>query len=75
MKLATNQPTFIPDNPSASKFVQDLFMDEDCADVVFEVSGMGAKNQLKESKTSPAKFHAHKLILKNALHSLQNCAC
>jgi len=71
MKPAATSPLFIPDNPSTHKIVQDLFMDEDYADVVFEVGGRGcATNEAKRPKNSPAKFYAHKLILRKAAPQL-----
>jgi hypothetical protein len=69
MKPAVNPPLFIPDNPSTCNIIQDLFMDENYADVVFDVSGGVAKS----SKSSPARvyeFYAHKLILRKAAPQL-----
>lgn len=61
---------FIPKNPSACKNIQKLHLDEESADVVFEVGGHqeDAKedNTIKKRKTEVTKFHAHSLILKNA---------
>jgi BTB/POZ domain len=57
---------FIPGNPSACKTIQDMFMDNETSDVVFEVGGKqktdesGTKNIKTESKT----FYAHHVILK-----------
>ncbi len=50
---------FIPDNPSTRLIAKNFFMDEESADVVFEVKG--------ESETNDsAKFYAHRMILKKA---------
>ena len=59
-------PAFIPCNPSACKTIQDMFMDDETSDVVFEVGGKqktdesGTKNIKTESKT----FYAHYVMLK-----------
>ena len=67
-----NKPTqFIPKNP-INKNVLELFMDEETADVVFEVEGehqSGANNTPKKSTTT-TMFHAHRLILKNNTSAL-----
>lgn len=73
MRLAeSSQYPFIPTNPSVCKTVQELFMDEESADVVFEVgrefpksSRHRAKKQQKTERTT-SSFHAHSLILKKA---------
>ncbi len=71
MKPAVNPPPFIPDNPSMCNIIQDLFMDVDYADVVFEVGGRGcATNEAKRPKNSSTKFYAHKLILRKAAPQL-----
>ena len=72
---------FIPLNPSVFGLVKDLFMDEETADVVFEVggkqkvavveAGLGSnedKSTLRstEAATEPETFFAHTLILKKA---------
>ena len=49
----TEYPPFIPKNPSECETVQDLYMDKETSDVVFEVGD-----------TSPSEFYAHYLILK-----------
>jgi len=60
MKPAVNPPSFIPNNPSTCTLIQDLFMDEDGADVLFEISGGHA----------PTKFYAHTFILRKAAPQL-----
>ena len=68
MKLVDPTPKsqpFIPENPSACKIIQGMFMDEESADVVFEVGGQEVKsNARKKAKTLPVTFPAHRLILK-----------
>ena len=68
MKLAN--PTkvkplpFIPENPSACKLIQSMFMDKESSDVVFEVGGQrGKDNAEKVARTAPVAFHAHRFIL------------
>jgi len=61
---------FIPTNP-INKNVLELFMDEETADIVFEVGGeQQAKGKRKRAKTSTANYHAHRLILKNNTSTL-----
>ena len=56
-------PPFIPENPYACKTLR-LFMDEESADIVFEVGGQqGKNNEEKVAKIEPTMFHAHRLIL------------
>jgi len=66
MKLPStgNKATqFIPSNPINNN-VLDLFMDEETADVVFEVGGeQQTKGKRKRAKTSTTNFHAHRPIL------------
>jgi hypothetical protein len=67
LKLAdpTKVP-FIPENPSACKLIQSLFLDEEFSDVVFEVGGQrGEYNAGKVARTPLVLFHAHKQILRN----------
>jgi len=62
---------FIPTNP-INKNVRKLFMDEETADVVFEVddgNGLSEDHTNKKSKTT-TNFHAHRLILKNNASAL-----
>ena len=56
MKPAANPPFFIPTNPSTYSVIQDLFNEEEDADVVFEVGY--------------TKFYAHSLILRKAAPQL-----
>ena len=61
---------FIPTNP-INKNVLELFMDEETADVVFEVGGQHqAKGERKRAKIATTNFHAHRLILKNNTSAL-----
>ena len=60
------EPTgvFVPKNPFAN-IVEEMFNDEDTADVCFEVSGSGEKEEndgAKRAKTT-TPFYAHRLIL------------
>ena len=60
----TASPPFVPEN-SSCKIIQGLFMDEESADIVFEVGGRQFKsNARKKTKTSPVRFPAHQLILR-----------
>lgn len=58
-------PPFIPKNPFACKAVQDMFMDEESADIVFEVGGQHATTSAntKKRKSVHTRFYAHRLIL------------
>mmetsp|Transcript_13569 Transcript_13569/g.29503 ORF Transcript_13569/g.29503 Transcript_13569/m.29503 type:complete len:408 (+) Transcript_13569:38-1261(+) len=64
-------PPFIPENPSACKIIQNMFMDEKSADVVFEVGlqkrGGGAR---KKAKVSQITFYAHRFILQQCTTTL-----
>jgi hypothetical protein len=64
---------YIPQNPSACRTVQEIFMDEESADIVFEVSEEHTETKKNGSKKRKASgqvrttiFHAHSLILKKA---------
>lgn len=60
-------PPFVPENPYACKTLQRLFMDEESADIVFEVGGQrGKNNEEKVAKIEPTVFHAHRLILRKS---------
>jgi hypothetical protein len=72
-----NEASQISPIPTHSKIlqhvkIQKLHLDEESADVVFEVGGHqehdDAKedNTIKKRKTEVTKFHAHSFILKNA---------
>jgi hypothetical protein len=71
MKLATPTksvpPPFIPENPSACKIIQGLFLDEKSSDIIFEVGGddQGKNSARKVAKTTPLLFPAHRLIVEN----------
>ena len=61
---------FIPTNPFNKK-VLELFMDEETADVVFEVGGQQqTKGKRKKAKTTTTDFHAHRNILKKCAPTL-----
>lgn len=58
--------TFIPDNSSACRTLQKMFMDKESADVVFEIRGEQTQNNESARETSPTtKFYAHRLILRH----------
>ncbi len=62
---------FVPENP-LNKMIQGMFLDEDTADVCFEViSSADAKKGKKKAKSSDF-FHAHSLILKKCAPMLAN---
>ncbi len=64
-------PPFIPENPSACKLIQSMFMDEESSDVVFEVGGQrGKDNAEKVARTAPVAFHAHRFILSKCSSTL-----
>ena len=69
-RQATTTP-FIPENPSACKTIQEMFMDAKTADIVFEVGEQKSKSRArKESKVSPTTFHAHRVILQKCANTL-----
>ena len=76
MKLAETSTSsavspFIPTNPSACKVIQNLFMDKESADIVFEVSGStGKKSSRKIARTEPAMFYAHRFIIQHCSTTL-----
>ncbi|KAL3762575.1 hypothetical protein ACHAW5_003113 [Stephanodiscus triporus] len=64
------RPPFIPENPSC-KIIQGMFMDEESADIVFEVGGGESEsNAKKKAKTLPVTFPAHRLILRKCSPTL-----
>jgi hypothetical protein len=71
MKLANPTvsvpPPFIPENPSACKIIQGLFLNNKSADIVFEVGGEDKlkNNAMKIAKTAPVTFPAHRIIVEN----------
>mmetsp|Transcript_26677 Transcript_26677/g.49043 ORF Transcript_26677/g.49043 Transcript_26677/m.49043 type:complete len:404 (-) Transcript_26677:70-1281(-) len=74
MKLAepieTPRTAFVPENPFCN-IIQQMFMDEKTADIVFEVGEKkGWSNARKKAKTSPATFYAHQLILQKGSSTL-----
>ena len=76
MKATTNTTNksmiqFIPTNP-IYKNVLKLFMNEETADIVFEVGGeqQTKGSRRKKAKTSATSFHAHRNILQNCAPTL-----
>lgn len=58
---------FIPQNPSACKIIQGLFLNNKSANIMFEVGG-GEKpknNAMKAAKPAPVSFPAHRCIVEN----------
>ena len=60
-------PPFLPENPSACKIIQGLFMNDKSADIVFEVGGeeKSKDNAMTLAKTEPVLFPAHRCIVEN----------
>jgi hypothetical protein len=59
-------PPFIPENPSACKTIQDLFLNDKNSDIVFEVGEEEDDDgAMKMAKTNPSAFPAHRLIVTN----------
>ena len=57
---------FIPENPSACKIIQGLFMNKKSADIIFEVGADKVKdNAMKVAKIEPVLFPAHSVIAGN----------
>jgi speckle-type POZ protein len=54
---------FVPKNP-LHKMMQGIFLDEDTADICFEVCGAEAKKGKKKKAKASDSFHAHHLMLK-----------
>ena len=55
---------FVPNNPMSGA-ITGMFLDEESADVCFEVSDVDANaDDRGEAASSPVTFHAHRLILK-----------
>lgn len=72
---ALSQAAFVPENPFRTT-MQRLFMDENTADVVFEVEELSGKRHSrkpwhrKKAKASPTHFYAHRLILQQCCTQL-----
>jgi len=62
---------FVPTNPF-NKNMLELFMDEELADLIFEVGGgeQQAKGKRKKAKLSTTNFHAHRNILQKCAPTL-----
>eukprot|EP00984_Skeletonema_dohrnii_P018070 scaffold8351_cov93-Skeletonema_dohrnii-CCMP3373.AAC.4 len=56
-------PTFVPSNPM-SGLITSMLLDEETADVYFEVGSADVHDDVDEAASSPVTFHAHRLILK-----------
>jgi speckle-type POZ protein len=57
-------PPFVPSNPVRG-MITSMFLDEESADVCFEVSDVDANaDDRDDAASSPVTFHAHRLILK-----------
>ena len=72
MKKPTSTITqFVPTNPF-NKFMLELFMDEESADVVFEVGGeqQTKGSRRKRAKTLATNVYAHRLILQKCAPTL-----
>jgi hypothetical protein len=77
MKLAEPgkalQPTFIPENPLCG-MIRGMFMDEESADVAFEVPGKvtggGRYAEMRDDDSSTTTFHAHRFILRRCSTAL-----
>ncbi len=68
-------PPFVPKNPSRN-IIQDIFMDEESADIVFEVGGQQFNNEsTNEFKTLPVRFPAHRLVLRKCSSSILSEMC
>ena len=61
--LQPDRQVFVPKNPFSTNMLT-LFMDEESADVVFQVGGQQGTAANKSAKTSPTNFHAHRLVLR-----------
>jgi hypothetical protein len=70
MKLVDRTKPFIPENPSC-KIIQGMFLDEEFADIMFEVGGQQPKsNARKKAKNSSVTFPAHRLIVRKCSSTL-----
>jgi hypothetical protein len=66
MKVESGGSTFVPSNPSAGLTFKRLFMDQESADVVFEIGGGAVEtgNEMSTKKRMTSKtFYAHRCIL------------
>ncbi len=64
---------FVPNNPFQKIVLQDMFLNEDTADVCFEViSSAAAKKGRKKKAKASELFHAHRQILKMGAPMLAN---
>jgi hypothetical protein len=70
MKLVDRTKPFIPENPSC-KIIQGMFLDEEFADIMFEVGGQQSKsNARKKAKNLSLTFPAHRLIVRKCSSTL-----
>ena len=70
MEAVTALSSVFPENPSACKTVQNLFMDETGADIIFEVWGERTSMELGREGETPVTFFAHHIILRSAAPQL-----
>ena len=65
----SDRQVFVPKNPFNTNMLQ-LLTDEESADIVFQVGGQEWMDDNKRAKTTPTKFHAHKLVLRHCAPQL-----
>jgi hypothetical protein len=72
VRIKVDEPEFIPENPSACKNLQSLFLDEKFSDLTFEVmSQLSKKNNADTvTKNAPVTFHAHRVIVQTGSPAL-----
>lgn len=76
MKYAKYPAPFFPENPSACSTMRELFMDDESANVVFDIKGEEQKSKksspkIRKTEPSPTRFYAHRHILKVAAPQLE----
>ena len=76
MKNAKYPAPFFPENPSACSTMRELFMDDESANVVFDIKGEEQKSKksspkIRKTEPSPTRFYAHRHILKVAAPQLE----
>ena len=69
-------PSFVPENPSSCKVIQNMFNDQESSDVTIEVGKQAAKsNARKKAKTPSITLYAHRNILQQCASVLYDmCA-
>ncbi len=63
-------PPFILAPPSACEIIQDMFMDEEFADIFFEVGGQQSKSHAMKISKKTVMFPAHRFILRKCSSTL-----